>query len=92
MDGNYSLHKKSKGDDPEDTALCEDQGVFVPESEVKRHMEQAKQEKKKNKKKKGKGKGKGKTKGKTTVEDYVDTDDSDREDDPVCTLFRVRAC
>ena len=34
MDGNFSLQKKTKQDDNDDTALCEGKGFFIPHSEM----------------------------------------------------------
>lgn len=39
MDGNYSLHKKTKRDDKDDTALSEGQGFFVPHHDIKPYLD-----------------------------------------------------
>lgn len=42
MDGNYSLHKKTKEGDADDVALAEGQNFFVPKSLIEPHLEAAK--------------------------------------------------
>lgn len=77
VDGNHSLHKKTKPGDTNDIALSHKQGFFVPDEEVAPYMEKkyGKTAEASQTGHKRKRKGKGKAGGEVAVEE----DNSDNE-------------